>query len=122
MNNTIYINPSKHGSLQNAIYDQTKSLKPEIGIGVTEIMFSDRHPYTITAILSPKRIQVKPDIVKRIDKNGFSEGQEYEYITDEKAEPITLFLNKFGRWKQLGNSQGSTFLIGKREEYYDFTR
>ena len=122
MGNTIYVNPARHGSLQNAMYDQTRSKVPEIGMGVTEVMYSDRHPYTITAILSAKRIQVKADIATRIDKLGMSDCQTYKYEADNNAPAITLFLNKFGRWKRLGDAQGSTYLIGEREEYYDFTR
>jgi len=102
--------------------DQTRSLTPEIGMGVTEIMYSDRHPYTITAILTPKRIKVKADKTVRIDKNGCCEEQEYRYEPAPNAPEITLFLNKYGRWKRLGDAGGSTYLIGRREEYYDFTR
>lgn len=116
------INVRGYGSMVNAIGNQTRSLKPEVGMGVTELMYSDRHPYTIVAVLSDKKIQVKPDIATRIDSNGFSESQEYTYVTDEKAPPITLRLNKFGRWKEVGHPDGSTFLVGRREEYYDFTR
>jgi len=116
------INVRGYGSLVNAIGNQTRSLKPEVGMGVTELMYSDRHPYTVTAILSPKRIKVRPCIAKRIDNNGFSESQEYEYTEDLESPEIVLFLNKFGRWKQRGQADGSTFLVGKREEYYDFTR
>lgn len=120
--NTIYINPSRHGSLVNAMADQTRSKAPEVGMGVTKIMFSDRHPYTVTKILSPKRIVVQADVAIRTDKNDFSENQEYEYKQDANAPEVTLFLNKFGKWKRLGDAQGPTYLIGRREEYYDFTR
>jgi hypothetical protein len=116
------INVRGYDSLQNAIGNQTRSLKPEIGMGVTELMYSDRHPYTIVAVLSEKKIQVKRDIATRIDNNGFSESQEYIYKTDEEDTPITLRLNKHGRWKEAGHPDGSTFFVGEREEYYDFTR
>lgn len=116
------INVRGYGSLVNAIGNQTRPLAPEVGMGVTELMYSDRHPFTITAILSPKRIQVKGDIATRTDKNGCCESQEYTYETDHNSPSITLFLNKFGRWKRVGDAQGSTYLIGRREEYYDFTR
>jgi len=119
---TNTINVRGYGSLQNAIGNQTRSLKPEVGMGVTELMYSDRHPYTVTAISTPRRIQVKPDRATRTDKNGCGECQEYTYETENDAPPITLFLNKFGRWKRVGDAQGSTYLIGRREEYYDFTR
>ena len=116
------INVRGYGSLINAMGNQTRSLKPEVGMGVTELMYSDRHPYTIVAVLSEKKIQVKPDIATRIDKNGESESQEYTYKTDDECPPTTLRLNKFGRWKEVKQADGSIFLIGKREEYYDFTR
>jgi len=116
------INVRGYGSLQNAIGNQTRSLKPEIGMGVTELMYSDRHPYTVVKVLTTKRIVVKADIATRIDKNGYSESQEYRYEQDPQTAEVVLFLNKFGRWKRAGDAQGSTYLIGRREEYYDFTR
>ncbi len=120
MNTTI--NVRGYGSLQNAIQNQTRSLTPEVGMGVTELMYSDRHPYTVTRILTDKRIMVRADIATRIDKNGYCEDQEYRYEDNPQAPEITLFLNKFGRWKRLCDAQGSTYLVGRREEYYDFTR
>jgi len=120
MTNTI--NVRGYGSLVNAIGNQTKSLTPKVGMGVTELMYSDRHPFTVVAIISPKRILVREDKATRIDHNGCCENQEYQYEEQPTAPEVTLFLNKFGRWKRLGDAQGSTYLIGKREEYYDFTR
>jgi hypothetical protein len=116
------INVRGYGSLVNAIGNQTKSLKPEVGMGVTELMYSDRHPYTIIAVLSEKKIQVIRDIATRTDKNGCCEIQEYTYTPDYNSPTVTLRLNKHGRWKESGHPDGSTFLIGRREEYYDFTR
>ena len=116
------INVRGYGSMVNAIGNQTKSLKPEVGMGVTELMYSDRHPYTVVEVISEKRIKVTADDVKRLDKNGCSEIQEYEYIPNLNAPRIELFLNKWGRWKRKGDAEGSTFLIGRREEYYDFSR
>jgi hypothetical protein len=115
------INVRGYGSLVNAMGNQTRSLQPEVGMGVTQLGYSDRHPYTVTAILSPNRIQVKPDKATRIDKNGCCDSQEYTYELDNTSPAITLFLNKFNRWKRVGDAQGSTYLIGRREEYYDFT-
>ena len=116
------INVRGYGSLQNAIGNQTRSLKPEVGMGVTELMYSDRHPYTVVKISTPKKIYIQEDDCKRIDNNGFSENQKYEYTPNPTAHIKILRLNKHGRWKEVGQSDGSTFLIGQREEYYDFTR
>jgi hypothetical protein len=85
-------------------------------------MYSDRHPYTVTAILSLKRIMVRADDAKRIDRNGCSEQQEYQYIPNTDAPAIELRMNKRGQWKRTGDPDGATYIIGIREEYYDFTR
>ncbi len=119
---TNTVNVRGYGSFFNALGDQTRSRTPEVGMGVTELMYSDRHPYTVTQVINTNRIMVKPDVATRIDNNGFSGSQEYEYKTNDNSPEIELFLNKFGRWKMRGDAQGSTYLIGKREEYYDFTR
>ncbi len=119
---TNTINVRGYGSLSNAIGNQTRSMTPEVGMGVTELMYSDRHPYTVTKILSAKRIMVRADIATRTDKNGCCENQQYDYTPDLNSPEIPLFLNKFGRWKRQGDAKGSTYLIGRREEYYDFTR
>ncbi len=119
---SISINVRGYGSLQNAIGNQTKSLKPEIGMGATEICYSDRHPYTVVAILGDKKIQVQADCSKRTDNAGYSESQQYDYTPNTEAPILTLRLNKFGRWKVAGEPDGWTYLIGRREEHYDFTR
>ena len=116
------INVRGYGSLTCAIYNQAKSLTPEVGMGVTEIMFSDRHPYTVTKIITPKLIEVQADKSIRIDKNGCCEAQLYEYTLDTNGPSFRLRLNNTGRWKRIGDAKGSTYLIGRREEYYDFTR
>jgi len=119
---TNTINVRGYGSLSNAIANQTRSLTPEVSMGVTEVLYSDRHPYTVVEVIKPWRIRVQADKSTRIDHNGCSESQEYTYESDSSAPIIELRLNKYGRWKARGHSQGPTYLIGKREEYYDFTR
>jgi hypothetical protein len=122
MSNTLYVNTSGHGSLTNAMYDQTRSNIPEVGMGVTQIMWSDLHPYTIIKILTSKRIMIQEDQAKRIDGNGYySESQGYEYTPNPGGETKTLFLNKHGKWKERGHARGSTFLVGIRKEYRDPT-
>ena len=122
---TVYVNPARHGSLQNAIADQTRSKVPEVGMGVTEdmlVMFSDRHPYTVVRILTPRRIAVTADEAVRVDDRGESDWQEYRYASVMGAPEVVLFLNKHGKWKRSGDADGSTFLVGRREKYYDFSR
>ena len=48
--------------------------------------------------------------------------EEYKKAKLENRDPVSLRKNKTGRWKAEGDPQGSTYLIGHKEEYYDFTR
>lgn len=55
---------------------------PEIGMGATILSYSDRHAATIQDIITKGKYQylvVTKDDTKRIDNNGISEDQEYEY-------------------------------------------
>ena len=49
-----------HGSLNNLLYSRSASPEPEVGMGATEICWTDRHPYTIISVESPTRIILRP--------------------------------------------------------------
>ncbi len=111
-----------YGSLQNRLQEVSK-IKPEVGMGVTEMCWSDRHPYEVVEVIDDRHIKVRALDHKRIDSNGMSECQEYEYSSNEKNPVITLFLTKQGKWRQrIGRSLGCySFYVGFAEEYYDFS-
>lgn len=95
-------------------------VKPEVGMGATRHSGSDRYPYTVTAVLSPTRIQVKRDNYRRTDTNGHAGPQEYEYTPDPDGPADTLTLRRNGRWVQVGEPQTSQgFTIGVRRAYQD---
>lgn len=97
-------------------------MQPEIGMGVTEHMYSDRHAYTIVLIhKSGKKIRIQQDKAKRIDKNGMSDQQEYEYTPNPDGRIYELSLRKNGEWRKVGVQNGSVFGIGYRREYYDYS-
>jgi hypothetical protein len=110
------------GSLQNRIAERI-NIKPEIGMGVTEYWWSDREPYEIIAIKDDRHITVRRLDYKRIDNNGISEMQEYEYYSNDKNDTHELFLTKQGVWRErIGRSLGpNKFGIGRAERYYDPT-
>lgn len=108
------------GSLTNYMIGTERDLKPEIGMGVTELCWSDRYPYTIIDISkSGKTITIQQDKAIRIDDNGMSENQEYRYERDLNGLVYKARKNKYGKWKIIGG--GSQLLIGEREKYYDFS-
>jgi hypothetical protein len=95
---------------------------PKLETGVTELCYSDRHAYTIIEIRDPKHITVQRDKATRIDKNGMSESQQYEFTPDPQGRCVDLSLRKNGNWLQVGMRKGSNvFMIGRREEYYDYS-
>jgi hypothetical protein len=111
------------GSLINNLYERATigQPQPEVGMGMTKLMYSDRSPYTIVKVLSPHRIVVTADIYERIDKNGMSDSQEYNYTTNWDGTQDILRLNKRGQWKLEGDPTGSTYAIGQRERYFDYS-
>lgn len=123
------------GSLVNYInMNSTNMTQPEIGMGVTIYGWTDRHPGTIQSIETIRGkvyIGITGDDAQRVDDNGFSESQEYEYTerpdaprsyyrfdeTKQRWVGVSKSLET-GRWKLNGNSGIN---IGRREKYYDFS-
>jgi len=96
------------------------SPRPEIGMGVTLAIGSDRFPGTIIDISSSgKRITFQEDIASRIDNNGMSESQDYIFQIDPQGTIHTASLRKDNSWR-ITNSKTPVY-IGKRDKYYDFS-
>lgn len=96
---------------------------PEVGMGVTRLGWTDRYPGTIVEVINPKTVIVQADSYKRIDKNGMSECQNYEFAPDFSAPREVVTLRKNGRWVTKGEpmTNGTTWVIGRREKYHDFS-
>lgn len=124
------------GSVVNHIRSrQTRGAPtPEIGMGATVLLWTDRHAATVIGYDPQKRIvTIQEDHAKRTDQNGFCEMQEYEYTPDpdglcyhfrwntkkETWEQVR-FNNETGRWNKI-NGGGCGIFIGSRETYRDFT-
>lgn len=92
----------------------------EVGDGMTEIMWSDRHAYTVVGVnASGKTLTVQPDRAIRTDDNGMSDDQRYRYEADPDAPTTTV------RWtvrKGVGafRAGGRTFALG-RHAYHDYS-
>lgn len=111
-----------YGSLQNRLQEAAIQPKPEVGMGVTEMCYTDRHPYEVIEVIDDRHIIVRALSWKRIDNNGLSECQEYEYFSNPEASPIKLFLTKKGTWRERypsGHLGCNGFAIGFAERYYD---
>lgn len=107
------------GNLWNRLMEGCETEEPYVGMGATELCYSDRHAYTVVAIKSKCRILVKRDNAIRVDDNGMSDCQKYRYEPNPDAYPVELIKTKKG-WKILGNKY-SAFALGFRDEYYDYS-
>lgn len=93
----------------------------EIGTGATEYVGSDRYPYTVIAVDQAKKlIVVQSDNCRRMDKNGMSEIQEYQYARNHEGRIYILKQYKDHSWRSAPKS--TPFSFGVRQCYYDFSR
>ena len=114
-----------YGGLMNRIKENEIPSKPEVGMGATLLMWSDRHAYTIHKVSeNGKKLWASPDNAKLIAGTCQSENQTYEYSNDNQDDENMwhLFtLRKDGRWHRGTTLQGSVLAIGYRNTYSDPT-
>uniref|UniRef100_A0A6M3LRF4 Uncharacterized protein n=1 Tax=viral metagenome TaxID=1070528 RepID=A0A6M3LRF4_9ZZZZ len=116
------------GSLVNHVLSGTKGAPtPEVGMGATILMWSDRRAATIVRVRlfqtgplkgKVRQVLVQEDKATRTDSNGQSDMQTYSYEPDTNA-PIRVFTanrNQDGVFR----GAGGTLRIGSRNHYYDF--
>lgn len=112
-----------YGSVNNRLQERAKGNTPVVGMGVTELCWSDRHAYEIVEVKDARHIVIRRLIAKRTDINGMSECQEYDYLPDERGVKYTLYLNNKGRWvRRVGKNgvdKSSGWYVGRAEEYFD---
>ena len=114
----------QHGSLINTITGS--STEPEVGMGATFLMWSDRHAMTIVEVIRFKSgaragqvrtVRAQQDIARRTDSNGMSDSQTYEFTRDFSGTVRTFTVNKRGEFV----GAGGRLAVGFRDEHFDFT-
>lgn len=123
---------SETGSLMNHLYSRmvVGEPMPYVGMGATLLSWTDRDPATIVEVnLAKKYIVVQRDEAVRVDSNGMSESQEYEFTPNPNAPRMIYKKNRKGIWKRhefnergrLVLAHGQGLRIGERDKYYDFS-
>jgi hypothetical protein len=96
-----------------------KHLMPEVGMGATEILWSDRRAKTIVKVLTPNKIVVRENCTECID---YYKG-EYKILDELSDMHEEIFTRrKSGSWVEMGQPDkfGSVYLIlGYRRHYID---
>lgn len=115
-------------SLVSNIYlSASNTPTPEVGMGATIAMWSDRYAATIVEVVrfktgqragQVKTVVVQRDHVKRVDTNGMSDAQNYQYSPNTQAARQAFNVNSKGQFNSKG---GDKLIIGVRDEHYDYT-
>ena len=93
---------------------------PEIGLGATVCLWSDRLPYTIIKVSkSGKTITLQADRYHRLDSNGMSEDQRYIYQPNINGDIIKASLRKNGVFRV--SKTNCSVILGFRQRYYDYS-
>ncbi len=105
------------GLLQNRLMEKAKQLTPEVGMGATIILYSDRSACTIIEV-APRRIVLQRDKTEEV-------GEQYSNIwkttPDPKGAKDVFTLRKNGRWvKEKQSMHGTSALIGHRDHHFDY--
>ena len=93
-----------YGSLNNRLdenkyYNGTQN-NLAVGTLATIYYYSDRHAYEVVEVKDQKHIKIRQLDAKRIDNNGMSDCQSYEYTSNKNNRIIELELTRYG-WKQV---------------------
>jgi hypothetical protein len=120
------------GSLINHLMSNSAMRLPEIGEGATILSWSDRSAGTVSHHFRKGKtvyVAVRDDITKRIDNNGMSDAQTYEYTQNPEGH-LTYWKAKGERWVQVRKNietgrwietGGSGIAFGYRNAHHDFS-
>jgi len=107
-------------SIVNMVQRDSRQPTPEVGMGATRLMWTDRHAYTVIEVSrNGKRCVVQRDKATRTDSNGMSDCQTWAYEPDPNGYKATLSLRKDGRWRRVGGT--CLFAVGWRDEHFDYS-
>jgi len=116
----------RHGSLINSIIGS--NLEPEVGMGATILLWTDRQAGTIVGIDFnqrgvAKKVYVQRDKTVRLDGRGMTDAQEWGY--DPDPDGIIEAFRRVTRGRRKGEfvmtDGGARLLVGYRDHYHDFS-
>ena len=109
------------GSLQNLIGDTAlDSTEAAVGVGVTEIMWTDRKAGTIIEVKRNGRtLVIQYDKAIRTDGLGMTDAQTYRFERDTDGATREFTLRKDGTYRVKGGS--GRLILGVRDSYHDYS-
>ena len=118
-----------YGSLNSRLMESAIGPKPEVGMGATITMHTDRHACTIVSVSEDgKRIETTADKAIRTDLNPdgsapMTDCQSYRYEPQPDIRRDAWTLRKDGGWVKEGESlrQGQRICLGFRDHHHDYS-
>ena len=105
-----------YGCLSNRLEEGKIFVKEiKVGDGVTEYHWSDRTPYEVIEVINQKHIIIRKMDYKRIDNNGMSDTQDYQYISNENNPKYELVLRN-NVWYKVFEINKEAWLKKAKEE------
>ena len=121
------------GCIVNHFMTTSISKVPNVGDGATLCYWSDRYPATVISVERKGKsviATVQEDRATRIDANGISESQTYEYSRNEDgSKTIFRSRNDGASWEKVRVNENGRLVkspdcgvyFGSREKFHDFT-
>jgi hypothetical protein len=112
------------GGFFNRVMEQGKMPAPVVGMGATELWYSDRKAGTVVEVNAKgTRLVWQEDKATRTDTNGMSDSQAYSYEANPEGTKVVYTLRKNGRWVAQGQGakNGRSLSLGNRSAYHDYS-
>jgi hypothetical protein len=119
---------SMEGSLQNRLAEMghdPERMNIEVGMGATETMYSDCHPYTVIEIIrfksgekkgKIKGVVLQADNYEKVADYDYFANQHYTYTPNPDGHTVEATFRKDGTLK---STTGRTYALGFRRQYQD---
>jgi hypothetical protein len=93
----------------------------EVGMGATELHYSDCDPYTVIRVITQKKIIVQEDNWKIVKGSAQDGSAQYEYTRNPGGAKAVLTLRADGCWREEGftKKNGGGWAVGFRRKYFD---
>lgn len=98
----------------------TPEAMPAVNTGATLLAWTDRYAATVVRV-TPRRIEVRQDNVKRVDSNGRSESQKWQCTPNPEGMLTVFTRRKDGKFYERGAKIGKGYklVLGTRDHYSD---
>lgn len=132
--NSIPVFEPTKNPVSNVMLISTSGIEPEYGMGATLCYHNDRHAATIIEVRDYRDttiIVVQEDLATRIDYNGASFDQRYNFKMNPQGRKY-MYMFKEGRWEGVKINENSgrivksrnnpALIIGTKDHFFDFTK